>query len=166
MNEDNDDKLIQEVRKSFGRLQIVPDEATQDNQFVKSIGFKRNKRAIYCYVLHEDRQSLNPRANLVFRFRKSEKINNWFLDYESSHLLKNWAARFVKMWSDDKQIPKMLRDPEKVTAQYGIFLTMDDIGNDEFEHVLDKYIRVAVEAVNQASKRKKRDWSTYEQMIK
>jgi hypothetical protein len=60
----------------------------------------------------------------------------------------------------------MMRDPEKVTAQYGIFLTTDDMVNDEFKYVLDKYIGVAFESINQASKRKKRDWSVFEQIIK
>jgi hypothetical protein len=166
MKEDSDDKLIQAVRRSFVRLQIQPLETIQDNQYVKSTGFKRSIRATYCYVLHQDRTGLNSKANLVFRFRKNEKIENWFFYNEQSCLVKNWAARFVKMWSDDKPIPKKLQEQEMVTAQYGIFLTADDMNNDDFEHVLDKYLVVAIEAVSQASKRKHPDWSVYEQKIK
>jgi hypothetical protein len=158
--------LPKKLETAFKMLDCPFQMSKQDNHAVKSVAFNKNLTRTYCYILLEDR--IRGRIeNLVFRFRKSAKLNEWFRERAVDPLSRDWLRNFRTMWDKNSGVPARYIDPEIVTAQFGLYLSPEAIHDVNTVQALRTYLEIAVEAVNQSSRHdKNRDWSVYESLIR
>jgi hypothetical protein len=154
-------RIVPALESAFSSLRYPFQTSEQDNHAVRSIGFKKNSRRVYCFVLLEDRIQHRP-ENLVFRFRADSEIQSWFKERNVSAAIRSWQPRFRAIWDEQSGVSKRYSEPSIVTAQYGICLNEGDCASLDFVSTLTIFLEIAVEAVCQSSLRKDRDWHRYE----
>ncbi len=158
-------ELINRVESAFDSLGIRYIKKTQFNSMVDAMMFKMSGNRAYGYVLRKDKTNSTARSNLVFRFKSGDHPKNWFKENDIPKTARSWQERFIRVWSEETDTHEMMREPSKVTDQFGIRVSEEELGAGDFDESLQVYVRIAAAAAMAANSPKNRDWSEYEDLI-
>ena len=126
--------------------------------------FKMNNSRVYCYVRHQQNSRSGTCSNVVFRFRTGDNPRNWFRTNVVPATARAWLERFRREYSAEAGTSRMYVEPARVTDQFGVPVTHEDLRLPDFEESLAIYVRIAVVAARTAHARINRDWSEYESL--
>ncbi len=157
-------ELIDHLEGAFRSLGVQYTKKTQYDSTVDAMVFKMSGNRTYGYVLRKDRTNSTGRTNLVFRFKSGDHPRGWFKENDVPETARSWQGKFLRVWSEDTNAPTMFREPAKVTDQYGIRLSEEDLNAHDFDESLAVYARIAVTAAEAARRLKNRNWSAYENL--
>lgn len=157
-------ELVERFESALRNLGVRYSKKTQYGSTVDAVVFKMTGNRSYGYVLRKDRTNSTGRTNLVFRFKSGDNPRGWFKENEVPETARSWRGRFLRVWSEDTNAPPMFREPARVTDQYGIRVSKEDLNALDFDESLAIYTQIAVTAAEAARRQTNRDWSAYEKL--